>query len=160
MKQSLVGVYAVMREKGISLPEKPADPATLSLSRYLSADTIYLSGMGPNLAGQPEIHGKVPGGMSEADAYQAARNVGLNMLAVLESELGDLNRIRSFIKLLVFVACDDPLFARQHIVANGVSELFIELFGVEIGKSARSAIGVYSLPGDIPVEIEAIVRFD
>lgn len=156
---NLVNIYDNMKKLGITLPPPLSVPKTLSLIRYLSADTLYLSGVGPSLTGQPEIHGKVPCELSEEAGYLAARSAALNALALLEQELGDLNRVTSFVKQLVFVACDDPAYSRQHIVANGSSDLLIELFGAEIGKSARSAIGVYALPGNIPVEIEMIVAF-
>lgn len=152
-------VYDRLKERGLSLPQLPPVPKTLDLARYLSDDTLYVSGTGPNNPGLEEIHGKVPTTVSEEEAYIAAQRVALSALAVIESEIGDLNRIVSFVKLLAFVACDDPSFSRQHIVANGASQLLIDLFGEEIGKSARSAVGVYSLPGDIPIEIEMIVKF-
>ena len=84
-----------------------------------------------------------------------ARNSMLNVLAVLKREIGDLNRVRSVVKLLVFVASDDE-FYQQPQVANGASALLGELFGQEMGIPARSAIGVNVLPGNLPVEIEAI----
>jgi len=156
---SVPDAYAKIEELNLKLPPAPSGLQTLSLVRYLSDNLLYLSGMGPNMAGQPEIHGKVPVSVSEEDGYRAAQNVMLNCLAALENELGDLNRITSFVKLLVFVACDDPAYSRQHIVANGASQLLIDLFGEPVGKAARSAIGVCSLPGNIPVEVEMIVQF-
>lgn len=154
------GVYTKIKSLNLKLPPAQNGLQTLSLVRNLSSDMIYMSGMGPNIKGQPEKHGKVPISISEEDGYCAARDAILNCLSVLEKELGDLNRITSFVKLLVFVACDDPAYDRQHIVANGASQLLIDLFGETIGKAARSAVGVYSLPGNIPVEIEMIVKFN
>lgn len=151
-------VYAKMAELGITLPKVVPEPATLSLSRFMTEDLLYVSGTGPNVVGEPEIHGKVPVGVSESEGIAAARAVALNALAVIENEIGDLNKIDCFVKLIAFVACDDPKFSNQHIVANGTSQLLIDIFGEKAGKAARSAVGVYSLPGDIPVEVEMIVK--
>ena len=82
----------------------------------------------------------------------------LNILAVLQREIGDLNRVTNVVKMLAFVASDDE-FYQQPQVANGASNLLGELFGQEVGIPARSAIGVNVLPGNLPVEIEAIFEF-
>ena len=87
-----------------------------------------------------------------------ARNCMLNILAVLQREIGDLNRVTNVVKMLAFVASDDE-FYQQPQVANGASNLLGELFGQEVGIPARSAIGVNVLPGNLPVEIEAIFEF-
>ena len=83
-----------------------------------------------------------------------ARDCMLNVLAVLEKETGDLNKVKNAVKVLVFVAGTED-FYEQPVVANGGTGLLTELFGDKAGAPARSAIGVYSLPGNIPVEIEA-----
>ena len=155
------GVYAKIKELGIALPSPPDEPPALRLIRPLGPDMLYVSGVGPNFKGQlpnEEIHGKVGGGINQEEAYLAAQNTALNALAVLEDYLGDLNRVTEFVKLLVLVA-SVPIFSNQHLVANGASDLLITLYGENVGKSARSAVGVAVLPGDIPVETEMIVRY-
>ena len=83
----------------------------------------------------------------------------LNLLANLEAKLGDLNRIKRFVKVLAFVNSADD-FASQPMVVNGGSNLIKALFGDEIGVPARTAIGVNATPGNIAVEIEMLVEFE
>ena len=90
------------------------------------------------------------------EGYEAARLVGINLLARLKSTLGDLDRVERIVKLLSMVNCT-PEFNQQPQVANGCSDLLVEVFG-EKGRHARSAVGMSSLPNDIPVEIEMIVE--
>ena len=90
--------------------------------------------------------------------YAAARHVGLNLIATIQKELGDLDRVEKIVKLLGVVHSTDD-FYEQHVVMNGVSDLFMEVFGKERGVHARSAIGVNTLPLGISVEVEAIVQF-
>jgi enamine deaminase RidA (YjgF/YER057c/UK114 family) len=93
--------------------------------------------------------------MDAEAAKLAARQVGLTMLAVLIQQLGSLEGITRLIKLLGMVNCTAD-FEQQPYVINGCSELFAEIWGPEDGVGARSAVGMGSLPGNIPVEIEAI----
>ena len=81
----------------------------------------------------------------------------LNVLAYLKANLGSLDEIESFVKILTFVSCTEDFYDHP-AVANGATQLLADLFGEEIGLPTRSAIGVYALPGNIPVEIEGIVR--
>ena len=82
--------------------------------------------------------------------------VGLNMLSTLKTEIGDLDRVRRFVKVLGLVNAE-PEFEQQPKVINGFSDLMVEIFG-DSGRCARSAMGMGSLPFQIPVEIEAIVE--
>lgn len=91
------------------------------------------------------------------EAYEAARNCALNMLAALRRDIGSLDNICSFVKLLVFVASEDE-FYDQPDVANGATDLLAQIFGEKAGLPARTAIGVNVLPGNIPVEIEALIE--
>ena len=118
-----------------------------------AAASLVLTGSGEDVDAYEQVVALI------GKAWDLPMSGTAKQLALIEQELGDLNRVTSFVKQLVFVACDDPAYSCQHIVANGSSDLLIELFGEEIGKSARSAIGVYALPGNIPVEIEMIVAF-
>ena len=83
----------------------------------------------------------------------------LNVLAVLQDRIGDLNKVNQVVKILVYVASDDD-FYEQPYVANGGSQLLVDLFGEEVGAPTRSAVGMNVLPGNIPVETEAIFEIE
>ena len=102
------------------------------------------------------ITGKVGVDLDEAEANAAARVTGLAILATLRAHLGSLDRVTRFVKVLGMVNCT-PDFGTQPAVINGFSDLVVEVFG-ENGRAARSAVGMGALPGNIPVEIEAIVQ--
>ena len=93
--------------------------------------------------------------MNEADAYLAARQVGLTMLATLRRELGSLDRIERLVKTLGMVNAT-PDFGQHPQVINGFSNLMVEIWGEVHGKGARSAVGMGSLPSNIAVEVEAV----
>ena len=115
-----------------------------------------LSGKGP-----PDVDGRMPrgklgAGMSIEEGYRHARGVGLVLIAVMREALdGDLDRVEDIVKVLGMVN-GAPDFADHPKVVNGCSDLFVEVFG-DRGRHARSAVGMSSLPGGIPVEIEVIV---
>ena len=117
------------------------------------------SGHGPTNADGSVAHplGKVGADVTLEQAYQAARLTALAILGSLQRELGDLDRIRCWTKILGMVN-SAPGFNRQPAVINGFTDLILELFGREVGAHARSAIGVAELPFNIPVEIEGEVE--
>jgi len=116
---------------------------------------LYVSGHGPLLPDGTLMRGRV-GRDHDADGGKlAARQVGLTILATLMANLGSLDRIRRVIKVLGMVNCT-PEFEKHPSVINGCSELFAEIWGTDNGVGVRSAVGMGSLPDDIPVEIEAI----
>jgi enamine deaminase RidA (YjgF/YER057c/UK114 family) len=115
----------------------------------------YVSGHGPMRSDATMITGKVGASMTEADAYLAARQVGLTMLATLRREFGSLDHIERLVKTLGMVNAT-PEFAAHPQVINGFSNLMVEIWGEANGKGARSAVGMGSLPGNIAVEVEAI----
>ena len=149
-------VYKKLLQLGLSLPEPPVIPAGLTGVKALCENVLYVYGCGC-IINDKGFRGKVGAEVTFEDAKLAARDTILNFLALLEQYIGDLNRVESFVKLLVFVA-SSPDFFEQPAVANGATELLIDVFGVEIGCPSRSAIGVAVLPGNIAVEIEGIVR--
>src|SRR6185437_12180913 len=114
-----------------------------------------LSGKGPHNSDGSTPTGKVGRDVTTTEAYQHARSVGLTLIAVLKETLGDLDKVRQVVKVLGMVN-SAPDFGEQPKVINGCSDLFVEVFG-ERGRHARSAVGMSSLPGGIPVEIEVIV---
>ncbi|MGN0741550.1 MAG: RidA family protein [Candidatus Fimadaptatus sp.] len=146
-------VNEIMKQKNITLPEPPPKGGVYAPCRIVG-DLAFISGCGC-IIGDMTAAGKLGRDYTLEQGQEFARNSMLNVLAVLKREIGDLNRVRSVVKLLVFVASDDE-FYQQPQVANGASALLGELFGQEMGIPARSAIGVNVLPGNLPVEIEAI----
>ncbi|MGN1070770.1 MAG: RidA family protein [Candidatus Fimadaptatus sp.] len=146
-------VNEIMKQKNITLPEPPPRGGVYAPCRIVG-NLAFISGCGC-IIGDMTAAGKLGRDYTLEQGQEFARNSMLNVLAVLKREIGDLNRVRSVVKLLVFVASDDE-FYQQPQVANGASALLGELFGQEMGIPARSAIGVNVLPGNLPVEIEAI----
>lgn len=146
-------VNEIMKQKNITLPEPPPKGGVYAPCRIVG-NLAFISGCGC-IIGDMTAAGKLGRDYTLEQGQEFARNSMLNVLAVLKREIGDLNRVRSVVKLLVFVASDDE-FYQQPQVANGASALLGELFGQEMGIPARSAIGVNVLPGNLPVEIEAI----
>ena len=120
---------------------------------------LFLAGKGP----RPDAAGKRPQGkvgreFTAEQAYQHARSVGLDLLAVMRAELGSLDKVKRVVKVLGMVNAV-PEFQDHPKVINGCSDLFVEVLG-ERGKHARSAVGMGSLPMGIPVEIECIVEVE
>jgi enamine deaminase RidA (YjgF/YER057c/UK114 family) len=149
------GIGARLAELGIELP--PARPPLGNFVPVVREGTLlYLSGQGPVEANGTRHVGKVGGDIGPEQAYQHARLTAINLLGVLARELGSLDRVRRIIKLLGMVNAV-PEFTAHPQVINGASDLMVELFGPEIGRHARSAVGMGSLPGGITVEIEMIV---
>ena len=140
---------------GLSLVNAP-EPAGNYIGAVTYGKLVYLSGHGPSDTNAKYLRGKVPSEVSTEDAYNAARMIGLNMLATLKSEVGNLDKVNRFVKVLGMVNAE-PDFEQQPYVINGFSDLMVEIFG-DNGRCARSAIGMGSLPFNIPVEIEAIVE--
>ena len=139
-----------LADLGIELPPVPA-PAGNYVHAVRTGNLLYLSGKGPG-----RVTGKVGGGISVEDAYRHARETGLILIAAMRRELGSLDRVNRIVKVLGMVNAV-PDFGQQPKVINGCSDLFVEVFG-EKGRHARSAVGMGSLPGGIPVEIEVIVE--
>lgn len=150
-------VYAKLKEMGLSLPKAPAKGGVYSSAKQFAGNLVYISGCGPVI--DAPVEGKVGRDLTKEEAQKASRDSMLNVLAVLESKIGDLNRVKQAVKILVFVASDDD-FREQPFVANGGSQLLVDLFGEEAGAPTRSAIGVNVLPGNIPVETEAIFEVE
>ena len=152
-----MNIYENMKKYGLELPVPSNDTGTIAMVKKFGDRFLYVSGVGPVINGDTKYHGCVPSAVSVEKAKDAAALCALNIIAAIEKETGDLNNIKTIIKLLVFVA-SDPGFNQQHVVANGASSVFISAFGEEIGKSARSAVGVAELPLGFPVEVEALVE--
>ena len=139
---------------GIELPvEKP--PIANYVPGVRTGNLLYLSGLGPS---DPSMKGKVGQDLTTEEGYEAAKSTGIGCLARLKGHVGDLSKVKRIVKLLTMVNCTTD-FVDQPAVANGCSDLMVEVFG-DKGKHARSAVGMGSLPGNIPVEIEMIVEIE
>ena len=143
-------------ELKLELPPAPK-PMGVYKPMVIVGNLVYLSGHGPLKTDKTLITGRVGQDLDVAAGKLAARQVGLTMFATLRDNLGSLNRVVRVIKVLGMVNCTAD-FGEHPAVINGCSELFAEVFGSENGIGARSAVGMGSLPGNIAVEIEAILE--
>lgn len=135
-------------------------PAGNYVPAVRAGDLVFLSGTGPVRADGSLVTGKVgEGGLDLDTAREAARLTGLQILAMLRAELGDLARVRRVVKLLGMVNCG-PGFDNMPAVIDGCSDLLVEVLGADVGRGARSAVGMAQLPFEITVEIEAVVLVD
>ena len=140
----------------LTLPEAPK-PVAAYIPWTRSGNLIFVSGQIPIRDGHIHAKGTVPTHTSLEDAQDAARTCFLNGLAVLASALdNDLSRVNRIVRLGVFVA-SDPGFTDQPKVANGASELAVEIFG-EQGRHARAAVGSIALPLNASVEVELVAE--
>ncbi|HOV26032.1 MAG TPA: RidA family protein [Pseudobacteroides sp.] len=146
-------VYERIKELGYEIPELPPKGGIYKPVKQVG-NMLYVSGQGATKKGIPVITGKVGAERTIEEGQDAARICALNALSTLHDYLGDLNKIKSLVKTLGFVASDDN-FNQQPKVIDGASKLLADIFG-EDGIGARSAIGVNELPGNITVEIEFI----
>ena len=145
-----------LMELGLSLPQPPK-PVGAYLPCQRSGILLFLSGTTCYLEnGQLLFKGRVGKELTIQQGYQAAQQTMLNLLSVVKSELGDLDRVDRIIKLNGYVN-SAPDFDQQPSVINGASELLEKIFGPR-GRHARTSIGVSDLPGHIPVEIEMVVQ--
>jgi enamine deaminase RidA (YjgF/YER057c/UK114 family) len=144
-----------LKELGITIAT-PRPPQANYVPSVRAGNLVFLSGTGPYLPDGGLITGKVGSDLTVERGYEAARWTMLALLANLQVELGDLERVVRVVKLLGMVNCT-PDFTRQPEVINGASDLLVEIFG-ERGRHARSAVGMIALPRDISVEIEMIVE--
>ena len=146
-----------LKIRGLILPQPPKSGGIYTPIREFGGHFAYASGFGPANGDKAILLGKLGKELSVEEGREMARYCILNMLAAFKHAYGDFERIKRFVKLLVFVSSENT-FYEQPQVANGASGLITELFGEEAGLAARSAIGVNVLPGNIPVEIEALIE--
>jgi len=144
-------------ELNIQLPDAP-QPVAIYRPAVQVGNLLFVSGHGPNRADGTQITGKVGVELTAEEAKEAARVTGLCILSTVRNTLGSLDRVVRVVKVLGMVNAT-PEFGDQPQVINGFSELMMEVFG-DPGKGARSAVGMGSLPGNIPVEVEAIFEVE
>lgn len=145
---------ARLAQLGLILPP-PNTPMGNYVPYRIGGGLLFLSGVGPRKPDGSMITGKVGGAVSIEKGYEAARDCGLQLLTNMRVALGSLDRVDTVLKVLGMVN-GTPDFADHPKVINGCTDVFVEVLG-ENGRPARSAVGMGSLPGDISVEVEAIV---
>lgn len=146
-----------LEELGIELPE-PGTPVANYVNAVRTGNLVFMAGKGPRRPDGTNMEGKLGADLTIEEGYEAARLVGINQLAALKAEIGDLDRVVRIVKVLGMVNAA-PDFTDHPKVINGFSDLMVEVFG-ERGKHARAAVGMGSLPSNIAVEIEMIVEVD
>jgi len=144
-----------LKELGINLPEFSPPKAKYVPARKVG-NLLFVSGQLPVKEDGTIFTGKLGKDHDVQSGQAAALRCAINLLATLKHELGDLDKVKSIVKLQSFVSCEAG-FSEPHIVTNAASELLIEAFG-ENGFHARTAIGTNQLPLDAAVEIDAIVE--
>ncbi|HYK40256.1 MAG TPA: RidA family protein [Candidatus Eremiobacteraceae bacterium] len=149
-----MSVYNKLRELQITLPE-PIAPAAAFVMTVQTGNLLFVSGHIAKREGKPWA-GQLGSDLGTQEGKQAARNAAIDVLATMHQALGDLNKVQRLVKVLSLVNSSSR-FTEQHLVANGASELFEEIFG-EKGKHARSAIGVAQLPLGSCFEIELVAE--
>jgi len=146
-----------LADLGIVLPEVSKPVANYVNAVTTAGNLVFMAGKGPKKDGE-YIKGKLGEDLTIEQGYEAARVAGINQLAALKAEIGDLNRVKRIVKVLGMVN-STPDFENHPKVINGYSDLMVEVFG-DKGKHARAAVGMGSLPFNIAVEIEMIVEIE
>jgi enamine deaminase RidA (YjgF/YER057c/UK114 family) len=144
-----------LKTMGIELPGRPA-----ALANYIGAvrdgPLLFVSGHIPvDSSGKLAVTGKLGRDLTVEQGYAQARIAGLNILATMRDAIGSLDKVRKIVRVLGLVSSAEG-FSEQPKVLNGFSDLFVDVFGEEIGRHARSAVGVAELPKGAPVEVELI----
>ncbi len=158
LTEQVPGPEQRLRELNVTLPPVVRPTNTL-VNAVRVGNLLFVSGTGPRHAGGGEVVGRLGQDMDVAQGKAAARLVGLNVLSIVRAEVGSLDRVVRVVKTLGMVNAT-PDFKQHPQVINGFSDLMVEVFGAEAGKGARSAVGMASLPGGIPVEVEAIFQVE
>jgi enamine deaminase RidA (YjgF/YER057c/UK114 family) len=144
---------------GLSLPPAPKPLGVYKPALVVDGKYLYLSGHLPVQNDGSLITGRIGKDMDMEAGKKAAQQVGLTILASIKASLGSLNKVKRIIKTFGMVNCT-PDFEKHPYIINGCSELFAAVWGPDNGVGTRSAMGMGSLPGNIPVEIEAIFELE
>lgn len=144
-----------LEKLGLELPPPFVYPSTNRTGCVVTQHLVYTSGHPPPENFGVTVTGKVGAEVSEKDAYASARATALSILASVEAELGSLDQITQVVKVYGMVN-SAPGFDRQFAVIDGASDILFELFGPKAGQHARSAVGMFELPRQFCMEIEAI----
>jgi enamine deaminase RidA (YjgF/YER057c/UK114 family) len=151
-----VSVYERLEALNITLP-KLTPPVAAFVPFLRSGNLIFLAGHIAKLDGQPWV-GQLGANLTTEQGKNAARAVAIDLMGTLQAAAGDLNQIKRILKLMVLVN-STPAYTEQHLVANGASQFFAEIFG-DIGMHVRCAFGVAQIPFGACVEIDLIAEVD
>ena len=154
-----MNVEARLTELGIELPTPFKYPSANRTGCVKAGTLLFVSGHPPPADFGVPMTGKVGGDVSEEDAVRCAYAIALNVLASVRAELGTLDAIKQVVKIFGMIN-SAPGFNRQFAVIDGASDLYIEIFGPKAGQHARSAVGMFELPRDLPMEIEVIFELE
>jgi len=146
------------KQTGLTLPPAPT-PVGVYKPCLVDGKYLYVSGHGPLQNDRTLIIGRVGETVTMEEGKLAAQQVGLAILATIKENLGSLDKVKRVMKVLGMVNCI-PSFEKHPYIINGCSELFREIWGVDNGVGVRSAVGMGSLPDNIPVEIEALFELE
>jgi enamine deaminase RidA (YjgF/YER057c/UK114 family) len=149
-----MSAYEKLKSLGIMLPPL-APPGAVYVPFVRTGNLVYVAGHIAKKEGKPWV-GRLGENMGTAEGKAAARAIAIDLMGTLNAAVGDLERVQRIVKLLVLVN-SAPTFTEQHLVANGASELLVEVFG-ERGPHARSAFGIAQIPLGACVEIELIAE--
>ncbi len=150
-----MSIYKKLKTLNITLPT--LDPPVAAFAPFVrTGNLVFVSGHIAKKDGKPWT-GKLGADLTTEQGQQAARGIAIDLLATLQAAVGDLERIQHIVKLLVLVN-SAPTFTEQHLVANGASELLVDIFGDDRGPHARSAFGIAQIPFGACVEIELIAE--
>ena len=150
-------VYKRLEELNIKLLPATPKGGIYSLVQEYGDHLLYVSGTAPHNGVDENMCGKLGAEDTIPDGQEAARRCAINILSNLHHELGDLNRIKKFVKVTGYVACTPDFYEHPQVI-NGASQVFYDVFGEEAGLPTRSAIGMCALPWNIPVEVECILE--
>lgn len=156
-RKKVEDIEAKLEKMGIKLPVL-GKPVANYVHAVTSNNWVFLAGKGPRKADGNNIVGKLGKNLTVEEGYEAAKWAGINLLAALKGEIGDLNRVVRIVKVNGMVNAI-PEFTDHSKVINGFSDLMVEVFG-DKGKHARAAVGMSSLPGNMAVEIEVVVEIE
>jgi len=151
-----MSVYEKLDALKITLPKMTA-PVAAFLPFLRSGNLIFLAGHIAKLDGQPWV-GQLGANLTTVQGKNAARAAAIELMGTLQAAVGDLNKVKRVLKLMVLVNCT-PMFVEQHLVANGASELFEQVLG-DAGKHVRCAFGVAQIPFGACVEIDLIAEVE
>ena len=141
---------------GLTLPAVPA-PVAAYVNCVRTGNLLFLSG-GLPIDGDKKVIGKVPTDVSIEEAQEGARIIILNRLAIIQEEIGSLDKVKRIVALSGFVSSEPDFYGHPQVI-NGASELLVEIFG-DKGKHSRTALGVAALPLNVAVEINLIVEVE
>ena len=152
----MVNLEEALKKNKLTMPNPPERGGIYMPVKEFGGNFCYLSGCTPKFNGELRFAGKLGQELKVAEGQEAAKYCVLNLVANLQKYCG-LEKVKRIVKMIAFVAGTDS-FYEQPKVANGGSQLLVDIFGEETGCCARSAIGVNALPGNAPVEIELLVE--